>query len=150
MDAIDTVEVLALDDILPLRLAVLRDGTPSRDPRYDGDSEATHLGIRRDGRVIACSSWLPRPFPLGPADAATQLRGMAVAAQLQGLGIGRVLLRAGVARAASLGSRVVWARARDAALSFYEANGFDTVGEPFVDEATGLGHHLVVSRVARG
>lgn len=149
MDATDTVEVLPLEQILPLRLAVLRNGTPSRDPRYDGDAEATHLGIRRDGEVVACSSWLMRPFPLEPDDPATQLRGMAVADHLQGMGIGRTLLRAGVARAASLGSHVVWARARDAAIPFYETNGFDTVGEAFVDEATGLGHHLVVVRLAR-
>lgn len=145
----DAVEILALEEILPLRLAVLRNGTPSRDPHYDGDADATHLGIRRDGEVVACSSWLIRPFPLEPDEAATQLRGMAVADHLQGMGIGRTLLRAGVARAASLGSRVVWARARDAAIPFYVANGFDAVGEPFVDEATGLGHHLVVARLAR-
>lgn len=147
MDAADTVEILALEDVLPLRLAVLRNGTPSRDPRYDGDAEATHLGIRRDGRVVACSSWLQRPSPLEPDAAATQLRGMAVAEHLQGVGVGRTLLRAGLARAASLGSRLVWARARDTAIPFYETNGFDTVGEPFVDDASGLGHHLVVIRL---
>jgi hypothetical protein len=41
----------------------------------------------------------------------------------------------------------VWARARDNALYFYERNGFATVGDQFIDEATGLGHHLVMIEV---
>jgi hypothetical protein len=41
------------------------------------------------------------------------------------------------------GAGIVWARARDSALKFYEKNGFTTVGDAFLDEATGMSHHLV-------
>ena len=54
------------------------------------------------------------------------------------------MLRDGIDRAKSLDSTYVWARARDNALYFYERNSFTTVGDQFIDEASGLGHHLVM------
>ena len=136
-------------EVLVLRMSVLRDGTPSQDPRYaEDDTEGSvHLGIRDSGVLIACSTWLPRPCPLDVDVPATQLRGMAVAKHLQSKGLGRILLQAGIDRAMSMGSTYVWARARDNALYFYEKNGFATVGDQFVDEATGLRHHLVMIKV---
>ena len=133
-------------EVLVLRMSVLRDGTPSQDPRYaEDDTEGSvHLGIRDSGVLIACSTWLPRPWPLDVEVPATQLRGMAVAKHLQSKGLGRILLRAGIDRAMSMGSTYVWARARDNALYFYERNSFTTVGDQFIDDATGLGHHLVM------
>jgi GNAT superfamily N-acetyltransferase len=140
------VEEVPTDEVLVLRMAVLRDGTPSQDPRYaEDDTEGSvHLGIRDSGVLIACSTWLPRPWPLDVDVPATQLRGMAVAKHLQSKGLGRILLRAGIDRAKSLDSTYVWARARDNALYFYERNSFTTVGDQFIDDATGLGHHLVM------
>lgn len=137
------------DEVLVLRKAVLRDGTPSQDPRYaeDDTDGSVHLGIREGDNLIACSSWLPRPWPLDADASATQLRGMAVAKHLQSKGLGRILLQAGITRANSLASTYVWARARDNALYFYEKNAFTTVGEQFIDDATGLGHHLVMLKL---
>jgi len=143
------VEQVPTAEVLVLRMAVLRDGTPSQDPRYaEDDTEGSvHLGIRESGVLIACSTWLPRPWPLDVDVPATQLRGMAVAKHLQSKGLGRILLLAGIERAHSLESTYVWARARDNALYFYEKNGFATVGDHFIDEATGLDHHLVMIKV---
>ena len=143
------VEQVPTAEVLVLRMAVLRDGTPSQDPRYaEDDTEGSvHLGIRESGVLIACSTWLPRPWPLDVDVPATQLRGMAVAKHLQSKGLGRMLLQVGIDRAVSMGSTYVWARARDNALYFYEKNGFATVGDQFIDEATGLGHHLVMIEV---
>lgn len=143
--------VLATGEILDLRMRVLRDGTPSRDPRYpEDDLEGTvHLGTVRDGRVVATSTWLPRPCPAAPGERAVQLRGMAVDPSLQGTGVGRAVLRAGTERAGEGGATLVWARARDSALGFYSAEGFETVGDAFIDEATGLSHHLVLLRLVR-
>ena len=143
------VEEVPTVEVLVLRMSVLRDGTPSQDPRYaEDDTEGSvHLGIRDSGVLIACSTWLPRPWPLDVEVPATQLRGMAVAKHLQSKGLGRILLLAGIERAVSMGSTYVWARARDNALYFYEKNGFATIGDQFIDEATGLGHHLVMIEV---
>lgn len=143
------VEQVPTAEVLVLRMSVPRDGTPSQDPRYaEDDTEGSvHLGIRDSGVLIACSTWLPRPWPLDVDVPATQLRGMAVTKHLQSKGLGRILPQAGIDRAVSMGSTYVWARARDNALYFYEKNGFTTVGDQFIDEATGLGHHLVMIEV---
>jgi GNAT superfamily N-acetyltransferase len=143
------VEQVPTNEVLVLRMSVLRDGTPSQDPRYaEDDTEGSvHLGIRESGILIACSTWLPRPWPLDVDAPATQLRGMAVEKHLQSKGLGRILLDAGITRAKSLNSTYVWARARDNALYFYEKNRFATIGDQFIDEATGLGHHLVMIEV---
>ena len=139
------------EEILPLRMSVLRDGTPSRDPRYAEDDDATsvHL-VARDpnGTIVATSSWLPRPFPPEPDAPGVQLRGMAVDKTLQSKGVGALLLAVGIERARGLGAHNVWARARDSALVFYERNGMTVVGDAFTDDATGMSHHLVVLRLA--
>jgi len=145
------IGIATTDEILPLRMAVLRDGTPSRDPRYVEDDHVTtvHLVARRaDGAIVATSSWLPRPFPPEPDTPGVQLRGMAVDKTLQSRGVGALLLAAGIERARSLGAINVWARARDTALAFYERNGMAIVGDTFTDEATGMSHHLVVLRLS--
>ena len=140
------IRQVRVTDILGLRMAVLRDGTPSQNPRYpeDDDADVVHLAAIREGEVIATSTWLPRPWGLEPEAPATQLRGMAVAKAHQSSGIGGVLLHAGIDRAIDAGSRFVWARARDTAIRFYEKNGFTVVGDQFMDDATGVGHHLVM------
>lgn len=147
MTAQPMIEVVSVDDIVALRMAVLRDGTPSRDPRYPEDDlpDSLHLALRLEGEIVGASTWLRRAWPLDPDAPATQLRGMAVASSLQSRGLGAMLLRAGIERAREQRHAYVWARARDTAIRFYERNGFTMVGEAFTDEATGMSHHLVVA-----
>ena len=142
---------ITTDELLPLRMAVLRDGTPSQDPTYKQDNfpGCVHLGIYEGAELVACSSWIPQAWPLDETLPAIQLKGMAVAKRLQGSGIGAELLSAGVRHCEDENAHYVWARARDSALSFYTRNGFDVFGEMFVDEATGMGHHLVMKVVIR-
>jgi GNAT superfamily N-acetyltransferase len=77
---------------------------------------------------------------------ARQLRGMAVAEDRQGQGIGTELLRAGVERCRDAGVAVVWARARLSAVDFYEAHGLAADGDVY-DHPVGDGtlpHRTVV------
>lgn len=149
MTAQPTIEVVSVDDIVALRMAVLRDGTPSQDPRYPEDNlpDCLHLALRLEGEIVGTSTWLTRAWPLMPDAPATQLRGMAVASSLQSRGLGAMLLRAGIERAGEQRHAFVWARARDTAIRFYERNGFTVVGDAFTDEATGMSHHLVVTEL---
>jgi predicted GNAT family N-acyltransferase len=149
MSEVITIRQVDIEDVLDLRMAVLRAGTPSTNPRYpeDGSPDSVHLAALLDGEVIATSTWLPRPWINDTTVPATQLRGMAVAVAHQGSGIGGKLLHAGVDLATDQGSHYVWARARDTAIYFYERHGFSVVGDQFMDEATGVGHHLMVRRV---
>jgi len=148
-----TVERCSTLEILPLRLSVLRDGTPSQNPRYDEDDldGTVHFGVRNfdnEGEIIATSTWLVRPWPQDPTAIAVQLRGMAVAKHFQGHGLGGIVLAKGIRYAQELGAKYVWARARDSAIYFYERHGFTVVGDAFIDESSGVGHHLVVYSVA--
>ncbi len=143
VDAIDTHD---------LRRRVLRDDSPVAVVEFDGDDEPTtfHLAVERDGALVAVSTWLRRPMPHDPRASDIQLRGMASEPALQGQGLGGVLLRAGIERARDDGVERIWARARSAALAFYIANGFDAVGDEFVDGTTGLPHRIVVIDVPPG
>lgn len=144
------VEISAADTY-PLRVVVLRAGTPTTDVRFHEDDwpGAFHLGIFDDGTLVGTSTWIPRECAGRAEVAAVQLRGMATLTSHHGRGVGSALIAAGIARAAHGGAQFVWANARDTALGFYLAHGFtvdgDIDGDGFVDAVTGLPHHRVVS-----
>jgi GNAT superfamily N-acetyltransferase len=140
-----TVVELSAEETYPLRLAVLRDDTPSKVVTWAEDDlpGTVHLGVRVGERIVAVSTWVPRRYDDDPA---VQVRGMATAAQLQGQGVGGLLIEDGCERAATV-APLVWARARDAALPFYLRHGFGVVGDGFVDEVTQKPHHLIVRRL---
>lgn len=140
---------LSAEQTHPLRRSVLRDGTTTDDVDFEGDDLAStfHLGIDTGDRVIAVSSWMERRYPDRPGDAGYQLRGMATATEHRGKGLGMVLLDAGIEICRARGATVLWARARDGALGFYERHGFATVGAGYVDLSTGLPHHDVIREI---
>lgn len=140
------VERLSLDDIMSLRVRVLRQGTPSTTANYPEDKlgDVVHFGIRLNGDVVATSTWFSKECPEHPDLPALQLKGMAVDTTLQTSGYGRMLVEAGFTLAKEREAQVVWARARDSALEFYEKCGFATVGDGFIDEPTGMPHHIVM------
>jgi predicted GNAT family N-acyltransferase len=130
-----------------LRRAVLRDGDPTRTVVYPEDelAETVHLGIRNvDGALVATSSWTPKQLDGIPDRRAVQLRGMAIAAEMHGAGIGGLLFESAVTRWGDAGFELVWARARDSALKFYAKHGCRVVGDGFTDDTTRLPHHIVV------
>jgi GNAT superfamily N-acetyltransferase len=130
----------------PLRLDVLRRGTPSRDVAFPEDElpSTLHLGVELDGVVVGVSTWIHNAHPDLPAGRGAQLRGMATAPQLQGHGIGGLILETGLGRMFESGHELVWARARDTALGFYERHGFVRRGAGYVDGYTGIPHHDIV------
>ena len=136
-----------LQDTYALRLAVLRDNTPTTNVRFAEDQwpGVFHLGIRdEDGQLIAISSWVPRDLEVMHEMRGLQLRGMATVRVMQGSGAGGMLVIAGVQRAEHLGFDLVWANARDTALAFYAHHRFVGIGDGFVEQATQLAHHVVM------
>jgi GNAT superfamily N-acetyltransferase len=130
----------------PLRRDVLRRGTASRDVAFPEDElpSTLHLGVELDGVVVGVSTWIVNAHPDLPATRGIQLRGMATAPQFQGHGIGGTILETGVERMFATGYEMVWARARDTALDFYERHGFVRRGVGYVDLATQVPHHDIV------
>ena len=141
-----TVTSVGLIDIMQLRVAVLRKGTPATDCNYPEDAylDVVHFGIIHEGTAIATSSWFMKECPEKPGVTAMQLKGMAVADELQGAGLGALLIDAGMALAKERGATITWARARDSAMGFYERLGFASTGAGFMDGPTAMPHHIVV------
>jgi GNAT superfamily N-acetyltransferase len=137
-------------DTHALRRAVLRNGDPDRTVVFAEDDliGTIHLGALdpRDA-IVAISSWVPKSldgFDALDGLRATQLRGMATDASLQGTGIGGLLFETGVQRCVDNGVDLVWARARDSALDFYARHGCTVIGAGFIDDTSGLPHHVVI------
>lgn len=143
------VAEITAEDTHELRRAVLRSGTLTTDVRFDDDHAPTtfHLGVRIDGLLVAVSTWIERRHPDHPHLEGSQIRGMATDPERRGTGLGSLLLTAGIDRLTAEGGDLVWARARDSALGFYLAHGFDTFGRGYTDLTTGLPHHDVVRRI---
>ena len=141
-----TVSKVALADIMQLRVAVLRKGTPATDCNYPEDNypDVVHFAIIHEGSAIATSSWFMKECPEKPGITAMQLKGMAVSDELQGAGLGALLIDAGLTLANERGAAIAWARARDSAMGFYERLGFASTGDGFVDGPTAMPHHIVV------
>ena len=146
-----TYEVIALplEDIMALRVKVLRKDTPVTHCNYPEDTyeDVIHLGVKNENSVVGTSSWFRKECPNLVGETAVQLKGMAVDESLQGTGVGALIISAGVAHALNCGANVVWARARDSALGFYLRCGFTEIGPGYVDEPTGMPHHNVFRRI---
>ena len=140
------VQQLSLEQIMPLRVRVLRKDTPVPHAHYPEDDyeDVIHLGIMRTDNAIATSSWFMKDCPERVGVPSIQLKGMAVDGTLQTSGLGRQLIDAGVSLAKERNAALVWARARDSAIGFYEKCGFTVVGEGFIDGPTDMPHHIVV------
>ena len=134
---------------MQLRVAVLRKGTPATDCNYPEDAypDVVHFAIFHEGIAIATSSWFMKECPEKPGITAMQLKGMAVDDILQTSGFGRQLIDAGVSLAKERNALLVWARARDSAIGFYEKCGFTVVGDGFIDGPTDMPHHIVVREI---
>ena len=133
-----------------LRTAVLRDNTPTSDPKYAEDSNpgTVHLGIfDAHENLIGTSTWVINPWQEDSKAQAIQLRGMAVAKNRQSAGLGAMLLTAGVIHAEKLKAKYIWAKARDSALNFYLRHDFSVVGDGFTEGTTQMPHHLVVRKI---
>lgn len=146
-----SVEAVPLWVILPLRQQVLRPLLPTDAARFDGDDDPTtiHLAIRAGQDVIGVTSLYRRPCPDRDADAAMQLRGMAVAPKNRGRGVGSALLDSSVRHARAVGVTVLWCNARVEAVGFYLRHGWRTLGREF--DIPGVGpHHRMFLLVSMG
>jgi GNAT superfamily N-acetyltransferase len=140
-----------VDEIFPLRHAVLRPGRPESASVYAEDESAVHIGAWDDAMLVGCATVFPDPWRGSdgwPADdAAWRLRGMAVDPSRHRTGVGRLVLAAVVDAATTGGAPLLWANARTAALPFYEPNGWSIAGEEFIATDTGLPHKPIVLRL---
>jgi GNAT superfamily N-acetyltransferase len=133
-----------VDEILPLRHAVLRPGRPVSYSVYSQDEGSVHIGAWDDDMLVGCATVFPEPWPGSDLQAAEprawRLRGMAVDPSMQGTGVGRLVLEEGVAAVRDAAAPLLWANARTSALGFYERLGWRVVGGEFIAGDSGLPH----------
>jgi GNAT superfamily N-acetyltransferase len=162
------VRLAPVDEIRPLRAAVLRPGLPAQSAVWPGDDDpaALHLAAcSPDGPnapdapgLVGVVSLVPAAYPgpggegagpragdgsgTGPRPGAPgyQLRGMAVAPAAQGTGVGGALLRAVLDELGARRATLVWCNARLAAARFYERGGFVRDGGEFALAPLGIVH----------
>ncbi len=136
------IKYASLDEILPVRKAVIIAGTNRDTPFFPGDDAPStlHAGVFDDTQCIGCATLLYSEWQGAPA---WQLRGMGVIADRQHRGIGRALLhfleRTLPEKALSDG---IWCNARETATPFYTREGFQVMSERFLIENVGPHYKL--------
>ena len=135
--------------VQPLRTEVLRDWEPGRLCVYDEDEhdDTHHFAVRDQGESVrGVVTYIRRRCPEIDDEHGYQLRGMAVAPEDQGAGLGSRLLQVSVPRLALAepDADILWCNAREHVVGFYERLRFETIGEPF--EIEGVGPHVRMFR----
>ncbi len=135
------------EEVIRLRMAVLRPGQPYDASRYAGESQGFNAAARVEGRVVGCVTLFPAAFAgpgeddappdaQVPAEAvgrrAWRLRGMATAPELRSTGVGSAVLAFALSVASERSAEVVWCNARTEAMPFYRRHGFLTTGSEFL------------------
>ena len=130
----------------PLRHRVLRPHQSPSELVYPGDDlpETWHGAILEDGVAVGTASMHREGHPDLAAAFAWRLRGMAVAPESQGKGLGTALLAAALEHVRSMDDLGVWCNARTPAVRFYRRHGFSTVDNEF--EPPGIGPHYLMIR----
>lgn len=143
-----------------LRHAVLRPNQDFDSVLWPGDEEsgtATFGAIEETaGTVVGVATVFREPAPFDPVvvgvagavpeleSATWRLRGMATRQDLQGRGIGTMVLGAALSHVVAEGGRLLWCNARVGAIGFYERAGFSTFGDEW--ELPTVGPHVVMWR----
>jgi len=130
------------EEVLELRRVVLRNGGPLDSARFLGEegAGATHVLARAAGVLVGVGTLLPEPLDGAPG---WRVRGMAVASEWRGQGVGSSILAA-LCGIAPEGGGVFWCRARVRARSLYLRHGFVPYGEVY--EIEGIGPHVTMVR----
>jgi GNAT superfamily N-acetyltransferase len=140
------------EEVIDLRHRILRHGLPRETAVFPGDKDPTtrhfvataNAGTRCRHLIIGCVTLVLNQWDGRPA---WQLRGMAVAAEARGAGVGRALLEAAERFVASAQSptALLWCNARVPAAGFYQRHGWRTESEVF--DIPTAGPHVRMTKV---
>ena len=132
----------SLDEVLPLRALVLREGGSLDSARFAEDDVAVHVAVL-DPDVVACASTFRAPRPGDPL--AWRIRGVAVHPGWRGRGLGEGVVRTAMELSEA---RSFWCSARVAAVGFWQHLGFTAEeAEPYELPHGGLHHTMSLRQV---
>lgn len=133
------ITFISSEETFPLRRAVLRKNMPNEPHQFNGDDdEATmHLGYYENDVLIGVVTLMKN-------GTIAQLRGMAVAEEHQGKGVGRALIERAEVILKKEHFTKIWMNARENAVLFYEKQGYSIEGELFIIKP--IGFHYLMSK----
>ena len=136
------VRLIETRETLPVRLAILRPGLPEASAIFPGDDDpgTKHFGAFQGKELVGVASLFTAELPGGPKVPTFQLRGMATAEAVRGLGFGKALVFACLEFARNQSCPFIWCNARTEAVNFYKKLGFEILGDEF--EIPGVGPHF--------
>lgn len=129
------------EQMIQLRLDVLRKplGLSFTLDELKKESDDILLGAFEEENLLGCCVLTPDNY------STIQLRQMAVQNKIQGKGVGGTLLRFAENVARDKGYTYMTMHARDTAISFYEQNGYEIDGEPFIEVT--IPHYKMVKKI---
>lgn len=139
-----STRLLTLNQVLPLRSLVLREGKlPPDQCVNEGDEhpDTFHTGCFSEDQVFSIATFMREDYP-GYTGEGFRLRGMAVLPNLQGQGLGKQALQFGIARLKASGINYLWCNARKVAYDFYTGQDFIILSDEF--DIPGIGPHKVM------
>jgi GNAT superfamily N-acetyltransferase len=136
------VKMIPAEATYNLRARVLRPGQPPGASHYPRDGAGVHFGAFEEGRLLSVVTAHPEDSPLFPKVGQWRIRGMATEPELQGRGVGKLVLEALLAWGRAQGIPLFWCNARMRAIPFYLKAGFSVESELF--EIDGIGAHKVL------
>ena len=139
-----TIRMIEPEETYPLRHTVLRPSQASELCPFDFDehNDSFHLGAFKGDSLVGILSAVPLDEEGVVREDVFRIRGMAVDADSQGLGIGSLLLQSASKHLELRDHCRLWCFARSHAVPFYVRNGFVVVGEEF--EIEGIGPHFTM------
>jgi predicted GNAT family N-acyltransferase len=136
---------LQLQEVLPLRALVLREGKLLPEACINEGDEAAntfHAGCKdATGLVLAIATCMQEDYP-GYKGIGYRLRGMAVHPDKQRQGLGDQALRKALFILKERNTDYIWCNARKVAYDFYLQAGFDFISDEF--DILGIGPHKVM------
>ncbi len=138
------IREIAAADTYGLRHAILRPTEPLSACHYPLDGSSIHIGAFVDGKLLGVATAHPEIKSDFPYSKQYRLRGMAVAVESQGQGVGKLLLQELLSKLAGMEIPFLWCNAREIAIPFYERLGFQILGDFF--DIPNIGRHKVMFR----
>ncbi|MBW2960928.1 GNAT family N-acetyltransferase [Mesonia aestuariivivens] len=138
------IKKVKVEEILPVRQTVLRNGKPREECFFEGDlaKETIHLALYENEKIYAIASLLKDNNKNLTAINQYRLRGMAVMPEAQGKGLGKQLLRFAEELIKEQKNITLWFNARTTAVNFYKKNNFKILGEEFTIPK--VGNHFLM------
>ncbi|HVV54742.1 MAG TPA: GNAT family N-acetyltransferase [Mucilaginibacter sp.] len=138
------IRFISVEDTLPIRNAILREGKLTLDQcRFAGDEKlgSFHVGYFDRDDLVCIATFHPQSYKEYPGQG-YQLRGMATLEEYRGRGIGNQVVNFAIVYLRGLKANYIWCNARRTALKFYSGLGFEAISDEF--EVPNIGPHRVL------